>query len=63
MRKWQMFIIGRGMQAKVSLGDEVRQMHLMANTTYAELLEAVRAKFPSAPPFAIKYVDRCTSFS
>eukprot|EP00884_Botryococcus_braunii_P004781 jgi/Botrbrau1/14303/Bobra.0207s0008.1 len=44
--------------AKVSLGDEVRQMHLMATTTYAELLEAVRAKFPNAPPFAIKYVDR-----
>jgi hypothetical protein len=47
-----------GVQAKCSLGDEVRQLHLSASTSYAELLDAVRAKFPAAGPFVIKYVDK-----
>lgn len=48
------------LQAKCTLGDETRLLHIGPNVTYAEMLEGVRAKFPDAPPFALKFLDRCT---
>ena len=33
-------------------------MHILGHTTYAELLEQVSLKFPNAPPFALKYLDK-----
>lgn len=47
------------MQAKCELEDEVRVVHLASHMGYAELLQSARAKFPGAPPFVIKYLDRC----
>lgn len=44
--------------AKCSLGSEVRNVHMPHSQSYAELLTAVRAKFPEAGPFLLKYVDR-----
>ncbi|KAI8470898.1 MAG: hypothetical protein J3K34DRAFT_508325 [Monoraphidium minutum] len=44
--------------AKVSLGDETRQLHLTSASTYAQLLDLVKAKFPDAGPFMVKYTDR-----
>lgn len=32
---------------------------LMGALTYAEVLDAVRDKFPGSPPFLLKYKDRC----
>ena len=46
------------MQAKISHGDETRVIHLASQITYAELLDNVKQKFPSAWPFQIKYLDR-----
>ena len=46
-------------QAKCELEDEVRVVHLASHMGYAELLQSARAKFPRAPPFVIKYLDRC----
>ncbi len=45
-------------QAKCELEDEVRVVHLMNHMGYAELLQQARQKFPGAPPFVIKYLDR-----
>ena len=33
-------------------------IHLASQITYAELLDNVKQKFPSAWPFQIKYLDR-----
>ncbi|KAK9834855.1 hypothetical protein WJX81_004062 [Elliptochloris bilobata] len=44
--------------AKCELEDEVRVVHLVSHMGYAELLQQARAKFPGAPPFVIKYLDR-----
>ena len=49
------------MQAKISHGDETRVIHLASQITYAELLDNVKQKFPSAWPFQIKYLDRSVS--
>ena len=48
-------------QAKCELEDEVRVVHLASHMGYAELLQSARAKFPGAPPFVIKYLDRCAA--
>jgi tetratricopeptide (TPR) repeat protein len=45
-------------QAKCTLGDETRLLHIGPSVSYAEMLEGVRAKFPDAPPFALKFLDR-----
>ena len=45
-------------QAKCELEDEMRVVHLVSHMGYAELLQQARAKFPGAPPFVIKYLDR-----
>jgi len=45
-------------QAKCELEDEMRVVHLVSSMGYAELLQQARAKFPGAPPFVIKYLDR-----
>ena len=36
----------------------MRVVHLVSSMGYAELLQQARAKFPGAPPFVIKYLDR-----
>lgn len=36
-------------------------VHLMGQLNYAEVLDAVREKFPGVGPFLIKYQDRCSS--
>ena len=36
-------------------------IHLASQITYAELLDNVKQKFPSAWPFQIKYLDRSVS--
>jgi len=46
------------LQAKCTLGEETRLLHIGPNVTYAEMLEGVRSKFPNAPPFALKFLDR-----
>ena len=48
-----------GWQAKCVLEGETRMVHLMGNLNYAEVLQAVRDKFPQAGPFILKYLDRC----
>lgn len=47
-----------GLQVKCTLEGETRVMHILGHTTYAELLEQVTTKFPTAPPFALKYLDK-----
>ena len=49
---------GASAQAKCTLGDETRLLHIGPNVSYAEMLEGVKAKFPNAGPFALKFVDR-----
>ncbi|KAK9822352.1 hypothetical protein WJX74_011010 [Apatococcus lobatus] len=44
--------------AKCTLDDETRLVHMGPNTSYAELLEETRRKFPNAGPFLLKYLDR-----
>eukprot|EP00803_Ostreobium_quekettii_P008486 evm.model.scf_2126.1 EVM.evm.TU.scf_2126.1 scf_2126:13698-15628(-) len=44
--------------AKCMLDDDARLVHLAHGTSYAELLELVRAKFPGLGPVALKYVDK-----
>ena len=34
-------------------------MQLSGISTYAELMHSVRAKFPNAGPFQLKFLDRC----
>jgi hypothetical protein len=46
------------LQAKCSLGDEVRTVHMTMGVTYAELLDAVHNKFPNCGPVVLKYLDR-----
>ncbi|KIY95440.1 hypothetical protein MNEG_12524 [Monoraphidium neglectum] len=46
------------LSAKVTLGEETRQLSLTASTSYAQLLELVHAKFPEAGPFQLKYTDK-----
>ena len=46
------------LQVKCTLEGENRVMHILGHTTYAELLEQVSLKFPNAPPFALKYLDK-----
>lgn len=43
---------------KCSLDDESKLIHISHTTTYAELLELVKAKFPNAGPVVLKYLDR-----
>ncbi|EIE21525.1 hypothetical protein COCSUDRAFT_66932 [Coccomyxa subellipsoidea C-169] len=43
---------------KVSFENETRVIHLPNTLTYAELLELVKNKFPSAWPFQVKFLDR-----
>jgi hypothetical protein len=50
-------------QAKCTLGDETRLLHIGPSVSYAEMLEGVRAKFPDAPPFALKFLDRSVLFT
>ncbi|KAL3157883.1 hypothetical protein ABBQ32_012294 [Trebouxia sp. C0010 RCD-2024] len=45
-------------QAKISLDDETRSMHMTGQVTYAELQHAVRDKFPTAGPLILKYLDK-----
>mmetsp|Transcript_14445 Transcript_14445/g.43688 ORF Transcript_14445/g.43688 Transcript_14445/m.43688 type:complete len:721 (-) Transcript_14445:878-3040(-) len=45
-------------QAKCTLGDETRNLHVGPGVTYAEMLEGVRMKFDNPPPFMLKYLDR-----
>ena len=33
-------------------------MHILGSLSYAELLEQTQLKFPTAPPCALKYLDR-----
>ncbi|KAF6253087.1 hypothetical protein COO60DRAFT_1703978 [Scenedesmus sp. NREL 46B-D3] len=53
---------GRSMQwpfsAKVTVGGETRLVQLTASAGYADLLGQVQAKFPSAGPCLLKYVDK-----
>jgi hypothetical protein len=51
------------LQAKCTLGDETRLLHIGPSVSYAEMLEGVRAKFPDAPPFALKFLDRWVPFT
>ncbi|GBF89198.1 hypothetical protein Rsub_01915 [Raphidocelis subcapitata] len=44
--------------AKCSLGDETRVLHLTSAVSYAQLLDGVKAKFPDAGSFKLKYTDR-----
>ncbi|KAK9809941.1 hypothetical protein WJX72_002137 [[Myrmecia] bisecta] len=44
--------------AKCTLDDETRMLHMSQAVTYAELLDGVRQKFPTAGPFMLKYLDR-----
>lgn len=44
--------------AKCTLGSETRLVHMSHNVTYADLYTSVKAKFPSAGPFVLKYVDK-----
>ncbi|GLC33808.1 hypothetical protein PLESTM_000121800 [Pleodorina starrii] len=44
--------------AKCTLGDETKLVHLSLSSNYADVLAAVQAKFPSAGPFVLKYVDK-----
>jgi hypothetical protein len=46
-------------QAKCTLGDETRLIHMAAGVSYAELLDGVRNQFPNAGPFMLKFLDRC----
>lgn len=48
-------------QAKCVLGDETRVIHMGPGVTYAELLDAVKIKFPGAGPVALKFLDRCVA--
>ena len=48
----------RTSQAKCTLDEETRLVHMGPNTSYAELLEETRRKFPNAGPFLLKYLDR-----
>lgn len=48
-------------QAKCTLGDETRNLHVGPGVTYAEMLEGVRMKFDNPPPFMLKYLDRCAT--
>lgn len=41
------------------LDGETKLIHLMGQLNYAEVLDAVKEKFPNAGPFLIKYLDRC----
>jgi hypothetical protein len=45
-------------QAKCTLGSETRLVQLSGISTYAELMHSVRAKFPSAGHFQLKFLDR-----
>lgn len=45
-------------QAKCTLDNETRVVHMNESVSYAELLEAVRAKFPGSGPVILKYLDR-----
>ena len=46
------------MQAKCTLDDETRLLHMGPNVTYAELLDETHRKFPNSGPFVLKYLDR-----
>ena len=46
------------LQAKCTLNGEARMVHLMGQLNYAEVLDAVKEKFPGVGPFLIKYQDR-----
>ena len=46
-------------QAKCTLGNETKLVQLSGISTYAELMHSVRAKFPNAGPFQLKFLDRC----
>ena len=48
------------MQAKCTLNGEARMVHLMGQLNYAEVLDAVKDKFPGVGPFLVKYQDRCS---
>ncbi len=45
-------------QAKCTLGSETKLVQLSGISTYAELMHSVRAKFPNAGPFQLKFLDR-----
>jgi hypothetical protein len=45
-------------QVKCSLDGETRVLHILSQTSYAELLDQVQKKFPAAPPCALKYIDK-----
>ncbi|GMH37813.1 hypothetical protein BSKO_05686 [Bryopsis sp. KO-2023] len=44
--------------AKCTLDSETRVIHLSHNTSYAELLDVLKAKFPTSGPFVAKYLDK-----
>jgi len=43
---------------KCSLEGETRVMHILGQTSYAELLDQVQKKYPAAPPCVLKYTDK-----
>jgi len=45
-------------QVKCSLEGETRVMHILGQTSYAELLDQVQKKYPAAPPCVLKYTDK-----
>lgn len=45
------------------LNGETRMVHLMGSLNYAEVLQAVKEKFPAAGPFILKYLDRYVACS
>eukprot|EP00210_Caulerpa_lentillifera_P004482 g4276.t1 len=44
--------------AKCTFEGEIRSIHLSHATSYVELLESVKSKFPAIGPFLIKYEDK-----
>lgn len=45
-------------QAKCTLGDETRLLHVGPAVSYAEMLEGVRMKFDNPGPFSLKFTDK-----
>jgi hypothetical protein len=45
-------------QAKCTLKNETRLLHVGPAVSYAEMLEGVRMKFENPGPFALKFTDK-----
>lgn len=44
--------------AKCTLDNETRVVHMSHNTSYADLMDVLKSKFPSSGPFIAKYLDK-----